>query len=299
MLVPMIAAVYRRLPIRSGLTRLSFNPVMNRLIGRDAAPVTARLRDGTPIEVDPSDYHGRILYLFGSNDIKVSMNANAFLRAGDVFLDIGANYSTIGIAASHVVGPGGAVHLFEPQKRIADRVEKAIKAGGYANVHLHRIGLMDTDGSFTIKAPAHHSGRATFVEHEDSAGFGAIEVCQVREIGAYVAPLVAGKPFGVKLDIEGSEPLIMPWLLAQPNLRFLIFEAAHHHQELYDDVRRSGLTLYGLDRSALKLGVTRVDDFKAMRAFHDLVAVRLRDGASAPASIDPRALARSPDYAGA
>ena len=133
MLVPIIAAVYRRLPIKSGVTRLSFNPVMNRLMDDCHDPMVAKMKDGNRIAVDPSDYHGRVLYLFGTNDIKVSMNAQAFLRKGDVFLDIGANYSTIGLAASSTVGPTGAVHLFEPQTRIADRVDAAIRAGGYDN----------------------------------------------------------------------------------------------------------------------------------------------------------------------
>jgi FkbM family methyltransferase len=296
MLISIIAAVYRRLPITSGLTRFSFNKYLNRIFRGAPPTVTAHLRDGTPIEVDPQDYHGRILYLFGSNDIKVTANAVALLKAGDVFLDIGANYSTVGLAASHSAGPSGAVHLFEPQKRIADPVEAAIAAGGYRNVQLHRLGLMDVDGSFTIRGPANHSGRATFVDHEDSANFVAIEECQVRAIDAYATPLVAGKSFGAKLDIEGSEPKVMPWLLAQPNLRFLIFEAAHHHQELYDEVRSSGLTLYGLDRTLIHIGLTRIDDFKTMRNFHDLLAVRLSDSAKAPAKTDPRALAKSPLY---
>jgi hypothetical protein len=72
---------------------------MNRLRKGYRAPIVATLRDGAKITVDPSDYDGRILYLFGANDIKVSMNANAFLRSGDVFLDIGANYSAIGLSA--------------------------------------------------------------------------------------------------------------------------------------------------------------------------------------------------------
>ena len=107
----------------------------------------ARLKDGNQIAVDPLDHDGRILYLSVRTTLKVSMNA-PLLREGDVFLDIGANYSTIGLAASRTVGPTGMVHLFEPQTGIADRVEAAIRSGGYKNVRLHRLGLMDEDGTF-------------------------------------------------------------------------------------------------------------------------------------------------------
>jgi FkbM family methyltransferase len=288
MLVPIIAAVYRRLPIKSGVTRLSFNPLMNRLMDDCHDPMVAKMKDGNRIAVDPTDYHGRVLYLFGTNDIKVSMNAQAFLRKGDVFLDIGANYSTIGLAASATVGPTGAVHLFEPQTRIGDRVEAAIRAGGYENVRLHRLGLMDEDGTLPIKAPSHHSGRATFVMHDRASNFEVIEECPIREIGSYAGPLIKGRNFGAKLDIEGAEPKVMPWLLAQPNLRFLIFEAAHNHTKLYSQIRESGTTLFGLDRDPLRLRLSRIDSPADMRRFHDLIAVRLGSGISAPAHFDPR-----------
>jgi FkbM family methyltransferase len=290
MIVQLIAQFYRRLPIVSGLTLLSFNPIMDRLIKGYTAPMLATLLDGNKILVDLHDYHGRILYLFGTNDKKVSSSAKAFLRNGDVFLDIGANYSTIGLAASHVVGPTGAVHLFEPQSLLAERVEAAMRAGGYTNVCLHRIGLMDADSSLTIKGPPRHSGRASFVEHDQASDFAVIENCEVREIGAYVGPLVAGRSFGAKVDIEGSEPKVLPWLLAQPNLRFLIFEAAHNHRLLYDQIRTSGVTLFGLERDPLRLRIARIDRFEDLGRFHDLIALRIAPGLSAPASIDPRKL---------
>jgi hypothetical protein len=47
------------------------------------------------------------------------------------------------------------------------------------------------------------------------------EECPIREIGSYAGPLITGRNFGANLDIEGAEPKVMPWLLAQPNLRFL------------------------------------------------------------------------------
>jgi FkbM family methyltransferase len=288
MLIPIIAAAYRRLPIKSGVTSLSFNPLINRLMEDCRDPLVARLKDGNQIAVDPSDHDGRILYLFGTNDIKVSMNAQAFLREGDVFLDIGANYSTIGLAASRTVGPTGMVHLFEPQTGIANRVEAAIRAGGYKNVRLHRLGLMDEDGTFPIKAPSHHSGCATFVSHNQAPNFDVIEECKVCEISSYAGPLVAGRSFGAKLDIEGAEPKVMPWLLAQPNLRFLIFEAAHNRATLYDQVRASSTTLFGLERDLVRLRITRIDDPADMRRFHDLIALRIAPGVTVPSHFDPR-----------
>jgi FkbM family methyltransferase len=287
-----LASLLHRLPIQSGLSALSFNPVVFRLMAGVPPVAPAKLRDGNWIDVTTSDYHGRVLYLFGTNDPKVERTSNALLKPNDVFLDIGANYSTIGLSASHVVGPDGAVHLFEPQRLLSDRVAKTIEQGRYRNVHLHRVGLLDRDARLTLKSPGHHSGMATFAHHDLSTKFQNVEECEVREISAYAGPLVKGRYFGAKLDIEGSEPAVMPWLLSQPNLVFLIFEAVHNQAQLYEEVRRAGLVLFGLKRHPLKLRVVRIDEFPQMAMYHDLVAIRLPAGTSAPKETHPQTLAR-------
>ena len=205
-----------------------------------------------------------------------------------MFLDIGANYSTIGLSASHIVGPGGTVHLFEPQELLCNRVADTIRAGRYRNVVLHRVGLMDRDDTLTLQSPAHHSGMATFAGADGNDYFEKTETCEVREISSYVGPLVYRKPFGAKLDIEGSEMAIMPWLLAQPDLKFLIFEAAHNQRELYDAVKSAGLVLFGLKRHPFLLRAIRVDDFSEMGDFHDLVAIRRTERMSPSKAAHPK-----------
>jgi len=282
-----LAYLFHHLPIQSGLTKLSFNPFVNFLLDGSPAVVTARFRDGRTIEVAINDYHGRILYLFGTNDPKVERTANSLLRPGDIFLDIGANYSSIGLSASHVVGPTGRVHLFEPQGKLAERVQRSIDMGGYGNVFLHCVGLLDRDDKLILRSPSHHSGMATFAGSGNRASFEVVEECDVREISSYVGPLVEGRAFGAKLDVEGSEPALMPWLLAQPNLAFLIFEAASNQAKLYDLVRGAGYLLYGLKRNPFRLRAERVDCFDEIGKFHDLVAVKLKNG---PKLAHPRSL---------
>ena len=82
----------------------------------------------------------------------------------------------------------------------------------------------------------------------------------------------------------------MPWLLAQPNLRFLIFEAAHNRAVLYDQVRASSTTLFGLERDLVRLRITRIDAPADMRRFHDLIALRIAPGVAVPSHFDPRTL---------
>jgi hypothetical protein len=156
-------ALMHRIPVASGLTRLGFNRWTNRLFARCGEPIEAVMLNGVRIEVSPNDYHGRILYLFGTNDPKVQSVAQGLLRRGDRFLDIGANYSSIGIQVADLVGPEGQVHLFEPQPELCRRVREAISRAGIANVHVHDIALMDRDGEMVLARPTNHSGMATLV----------------------------------------------------------------------------------------------------------------------------------------
>lgn len=290
-LAKLYAALLHKLPLAGGLTRLSFNPVVNRLFFGAVGPVEAVMRNGVRITVDPQDYHGRILYLFGTNDPKVQATAVSLLRPEDTFLDIGANYSTIGLHAARVVGPNGSVHLFEPQPALCERITSAIDSAGIHNVRLHPIGLMDRDAELELARPAHHSGMASFEPQFDEEGWKR-QTVTVREIGTYLAPLVGDSPFGVKLDVEGVEPLLIPWLVAQPNLQFLIFEAAHHHDELWAMTRGAGLTVYGLERRVFAKRLARVDDVAGLGRHHDLVAVPWRRHENAPRRIGVVSLGR-------
>ena len=71
-------AAFHYAPFKSGLSSLSFNAPINRLIKSIPGTVKARLRDGNFIEVSTDDYHGRVLYLFGTNDPKVEQTARRF-----------------------------------------------------------------------------------------------------------------------------------------------------------------------------------------------------------------------------
>src|ERR1700730_844735 len=104
LLMRLYSQVARRTPILSGLTPLAFNRLTNSCFGSKNYLVYARTHAGLNVEVDVNDYHGRILYLSGTNDPKVQTLASELLAPGDTFLDIGANYSSIGLYASRKVG---------------------------------------------------------------------------------------------------------------------------------------------------------------------------------------------------
>jgi FkbM family methyltransferase len=282
----LLSNLMHRIPIASGLSRLGFNRLTNGLFGQCGNPIEAMMLNGVRIDVDPNDYHGRILYLFGTNDPKVQAVAHGLLRRGDRFLDIGANYSSIGIQMTDVVGEEGQVHLFEPQPELCQRVQAAIDQSAIMNVRLHSVALMDRDGEMVLSMPPNHSGMATLISYSDQDQWQK-QTIGVRDVAMYLPPLIAGRPFGVKIDVEGAEVYLMPWLLRQPTLRFLIFESAHNQRELWDMIEASGLTLYGLRRRVFIKQVQKVESYEQMSQYHDLVAVRLRANESIPKVTSP------------
>jgi len=283
--------------VRSGLSRLSFNFITNPRFAECGETITARLLNGAKIDVPPNDYHGRILYLFGTNDPKVQLTVSALLRPGDVFLDIGANYASIGLLAASRVGPEGRVHLFEPQESICRAVDEAISRARLTNVVLHRVALLDRDDRMTISRPRHHSGMATLVDTGRNQSDWETKEVPVKNVATYVEPLVRGVPFGAKVDVEGAEPAILPWLIGRPNLRFLVFEGAENRELLWEMLQEAGLTLFGLCRNVFVHRLRPVRSVSAMSAHHDLVAVRLTDAPNATGDVSPKFLARAMERA--
>lgn len=273
------AAILRIATPNSGLTKLAFNPVTNRLFaglqGAESHRMPTTTLEGVPLEVDVNDYHGRILWLFGSNDFKVSRLAQTLLRPGDVFLDIGANYATVGLSVACRFGPSVSVHLFEPQPTLADTVAAGIAAADLSDtVTLHRCALYESTGTLTLRVPLAHSGMATLEADKALHGETREVAIPTEETAAYVAPLVGDRPFGMKIDIEGAEPKVLPALIAMPGLRFCIFEGANNQEELFDQFTRAGFAMFGLRRSVLSVSLARVRRLEDFHEHHDLIALR-------------------------
>ena len=206
--------------VKSGVTRLSFNAITNRMFARCSDPIVAKLLDGTPIEVAPNDYHGRVLYLFGTNDPKVQATAQGLLRRRRrlsrhrrQLLDDRIVCSRAGGAQragftclSRRSGYVGASHMSIAHRRLA-------------NVVLHRVALMDHDGEMRLSRPRHHSGMATLVDYGGTGATGRPRRYPFGILHRTSRLWWRGRQFGVKLDVEGAEPFLMPWLLSQPGLQ--------------------------------------------------------------------------------
>lgn len=78
----------------------------------------------------------------------------AYLREGDVFLDIGANCGVFTIAGGHRVGASGRVVAFEPGSVPRRRLIENVALNGLKNIIVVGCALSDQSGEGVLSVPA-------------------------------------------------------------------------------------------------------------------------------------------------
>lgn len=267
--------VLRLLKPYGGLTIAAFNPLTRRLFAAIERDQVATLETGERTTVDVNDYHGRVLWLFGNNDFKVSRVCEALVRAGDVFLDIGANHGSIGFSVLRHVGPDGSVHFFEPQPHLGQKIQDMIAQEGSGRAKLHSVALYDRAGSFEMALVANHSGMATIADTTGRRVTGTITVETVAA-GPYISNLVGKKPLGVKIDIEGGEPPVLQQLLNLENVFFIQFEGASNIADLQNIFFENDFAVYGLRRSIFLPAADYCQASADWSRYHDFLAIPRR-----------------------
>ena len=141
------------------------------------------------------------------------------MRAGDVCLDIGAEYGLYTHTLASLVGPTGVVHSFEPLPGPARLLATTLKLAGARQVQLHTVALGSQDGAGALSVPSRHGlpvhGRAFLTTGATGVGPN-IEFPTARLVDVQVHTLdkvCAGKPLGrvdfIKADVEGGELAVL------------------------------------------------------------------------------------------
>jgi FkbM family methyltransferase len=282
-----------RWPFSGGLIRVSNHPLVWKLIARGSTETHARLRNGDSIRVRLRDFDGRVLALFGTPDCRVTTVCRSLARQGDVFLDIGANHGAVGLMVSEEVGPQGRVHLFEPQPDLCGRIRETLQRKGDSSISLHEVGLLDEDGELELYPVRGHSGRGSFVPDDDEFESEAARL-PIRDAATYLPPLIGGRSWAAKVDIEGAESRILPILLKIPRLRFLVVESSHlgDPRPLWASAKQAGLVVFGICRSALRPRLKPLSSASEIGDYEDLVLVRLATAPRSSRTLSPAVLRR-------
>jgi FkbM family methyltransferase len=133
-----------------------------------------------------------------------------FLRAGDVYVDIGANAGLFTLIAARAVGPKGRVIAFEPVSKTNKRLIENIELNKFGNVEVVRKGVSDSSGELKIMVAEDEMdvfnsfARPYMGEHyvqETVSTTTWDEFAEERSLGGRVAFM--------KIDVEGWETKVI------------------------------------------------------------------------------------------
>jgi FkbM family methyltransferase len=154
------------------------------------------------LEVMPGEVIGKPIVYFGVYEYAVSGLMRAFLRTGDVFVDVGANIGYYSVLAAHLVGKGGRVHAFEPSERIRNRLYRNVSLNQFSHVDVHAQAVGREAGTVRLVEPVGTSNDG--IAYVDASDFRGIEVESVRLDD--IEELRIRPPALLKVDVEGGEP---------------------------------------------------------------------------------------------
>ena len=137
----------------------------------------------------------------------------AWLRPGDVFLDVGANAGYLAAVAADCVIPTGRVHAFEPAPAHFARLERLAALNPGVAWKLNAIAVAERDGVVDLFIH-HHSGWHTTVRGFRGDEATQCRVIQVpsRSLDSYAAEqglTGTGAIRLIKIDVEGAEAQVI------------------------------------------------------------------------------------------
>ena len=257
---------------RPFVTRLA-NELNHRIVA------IATLPNGERLRVVWNDFIGQEIYYHGCYEPETVAMVESALKPGSVFLDIGSHVGQYSVIAGRKVGPGGAVHAFEPDPDTFRLLSKNV--AGMTNVHANQIALCDRDGTapFYLADVTHIGFNSLRKPHECATE----RTCYVtaQTLDRYLTEHGISHVDFIKMDVEGGELNVLsgatrlfdvckPAVLLEFNPKALA-QFGHTCEDLQYFLRRLGYDLHPVD-GPLVPGSTRKAVFNIL-AVHPLTSM--------------------------
>lgn len=114
--------------------------------------------------IDPWSKFGRELFTKGIYEPRTISALRAYLRPGDIFIDLGANENYFSVIASSIVGDNGKVFAIEPQMRLQKIILKNLKLNKCRNVTILPVAVSDREGeSLLYLCPDVNTGGSSLI----------------------------------------------------------------------------------------------------------------------------------------
>jgi FkbM family methyltransferase len=169
-----------------------------------ARPFITSLLDGDLVmEITPGETIGAAIALTGVYEFAPTELVKAYLRPGDVFVDVGANIGYYSLLAGERVGTAGSVLAFEPYAPVRERLLRNIALNRLQNVEVIPSCVGSSTGRIFLAAPQQASNAGT-ASMQDAPSASSVEVGVVR-----LDEAMAGRRATlIKVDVEGHEAAV-------------------------------------------------------------------------------------------
>lgn len=175
----------------------------SRAVGAAMGETTVTTGDGFRFTCDLRDWIGQYVFVTGTYEEPTAALMSRMVRPGDTVVDVGANVGYFTLLLSHLVGPTGRVHAFEPMPHALERLKAHLAMNRCQNVTLHECAVGSTSGTTRLYlGPRHHTSVSSLMARD---GAEAVDVhCTTLDDA-----LAGIRPTLVKVDVEGWESEVM------------------------------------------------------------------------------------------
>ena len=186
-----------------------------------------RIGNGTRMRLYGDSRLCEMIY-FGYFEMETREFFDAFLRPGDVFLDIGANVGLFTLGAARIVGKSGRVHAFEPCSQTFGRLLENVKLNGLDNVDCHQIALGNENGEAELSIAGDGYDAWNSLGSPYMGGVATRETVNTMTLDSFVQKQgLAGSITAMKIDVEGWESNVLNGadvLLSSPDAPLICIE---------------------------------------------------------------------------
>ena len=131
--------------------------------------------------------------------------ARDYLRPGDTFFDVGANYGIFSLLASERVGSTGQVHAFELLPSVVKRLTENVTLNHLSNVSIHPIGWSDADAELDMVVSREGFDAWASLTNAAPGAHDTTEPVRITSYDNWSSGRTLPQPTLVKLDVEGWE----------------------------------------------------------------------------------------------